>query len=40
MGYSTPFHRAALIELGPSRHHRMGFGAVRQLTLDLDTAAD
>ncbi len=37
-GYSTPAHRAALQQLGPTRHHRPDFGAVRQLVLALDTA--
>ncbi|MCL2428355.1 MAG: ribonuclease HII [Alphaproteobacteria bacterium] len=40
VGYSTPFHRAALIELGPTRHHRRGFGLLRQLSIDLDSAPD
>lgn len=35
VGYSTPGHRAALRELGPTRHHRPEFGAVRQLVLAL-----
>jgi ribonuclease HII len=30
-GYATALHRAALLELGPTRHHRAGFGAVRDL---------
>jgi len=34
-GYPTAAHRAALHRLGPTRHHRMGFGTVRQLSLDL-----
>lgn len=34
-GYATAAHRAALHTLGPSRHHRAGFGTVRQLTLAL-----
>ena len=38
VGYSTPFHRAALVRLGPTRHHRPTFGAVRQLALDLALA--
>ena len=37
VGYSTPFHRAAR-RLGPTRHHRPTFGAVRQLALDLELA--
>jgi ribonuclease HII len=36
-GYATPAHRAALARLGPTRHHRPGFGTVRQLSLDLVT---
>ena len=36
-GYSTPYHRAALREHGPTRHHRPDFGAVAQLALALDT---
>ena len=35
VGYSTPGHRAALRDLGPTRHHRPEFGAVRQLSLAL-----
>jgi ribonuclease HII len=34
-GYATAAHRAALHLLGPTRHHRAGFGTVRQLGLDL-----
>jgi ribonuclease HII len=34
-GYATAAHRAALLRLGPSRHHRMGFGTVRQMVLEL-----
>ena len=30
-GYGTAAHRAALLRLGPTRHHRAGFGLVRQL---------
>lgn len=37
-GYATPFHRAALVRLGPTRHHRPTFGTVRQLALDLAAA--
>jgi ribonuclease HII len=37
-GYSTPGHRAALVALGPTIHHRPDFGAVRQLLLPLDQA--
>lgn len=32
-GYPTAAHRAALRRLGPTRHHRAGFGTVRQLAL-------
>ena len=38
-GYGTVFHRAALIRLGPSRHHRPTFGMVRQMALELSLAA-
>ena len=34
-GYGTATHRAALLRLGPTRHHRAGFGTVRQLALRL-----
>lgn len=30
-GYGTAAHRAALLRLGPSPHHRVGFGTVRRL---------
>ena len=43
VGYSTPAHRAGLLALGPTTHHRLAFGAVRQLSLDFDllsSAAD
>ena len=36
-GYATAAHRAALVRLGPTRHHRAGFGTVRQLTLRLES---
>jgi ribonuclease HII len=29
-GYPTVAHRAALQRLGPTRHHRLGFGSVRE----------
>ncbi len=32
-GYPTAAHRAALHRLGPTRHHRSGFGTVRELGL-------
>jgi ribonuclease HII len=35
-GYATQAHRLALRALGPSRHHRPGFGTVRQLALELE----
>lgn len=35
-GYGTPLHRTALRADGPCRHHRAGFGTVRQLTLLAD----
>ncbi|MBN9562157.1 MAG: ribonuclease HII [Alphaproteobacteria bacterium] len=38
VGYATPYHRDALLRLGPSRHHRPDFGSVRQLILALDAA--
>jgi ribonuclease HII len=34
-GYGTAAHREALLRLGPTRHHRAGFGTVRQLALAL-----
>jgi len=34
-GYGTAAHREALLRLGPTRHHRESFGAVRQLALLL-----
>jgi ribonuclease HII len=37
-GYATPFHRAALLRLGPTWHHRPTFGTVRQMALDLEAA--
>ena len=35
VGYATPAHQAALLLLGPTRHHRPTFGLVRQMSLDL-----
>jgi ribonuclease HII len=35
-GYGTAGHRAALLRLGPTVHHRAGFGTVRQMVLALD----
>ncbi|MDE2575874.1 MAG: ribonuclease HII [Rhodospirillales bacterium] len=37
-GYGTAVHRAALHALGPTAHHRAGFGTVRQLALGLGGA--
>ena len=37
-GYPTASHRAALRQLGATRHHRDGFGTVAQLRLELTTA--
>jgi ribonuclease HII len=34
-GYATAQHRAALLRLGPTPHHRPTFGSVRQLSLGL-----
>ena len=34
-GYPTAAHRAALARLGPTPHHRRGFGPVDQVTLAL-----
>jgi ribonuclease HII len=34
-GYATRCHRAALLRLGPTRHHRAAFGSVRQLALAI-----
>jgi ribonuclease HII len=39
-GYATPPHRAALRALGPTRHHRLAFGTVRQLDLELAAAGE
>ena len=43
VGYGTREHRAALIRLGPTPHHRLGFpsvqGILAQLALDLPVAA-
>jgi ribonuclease HII len=30
-GYATAAHRAALLRLGPTRHHRVAFGLVREM---------
>ncbi len=35
VGYATEFHRAALLRLGPTRHHRPAFASVAQLMMDL-----
>jgi len=37
-GYGTPFHRAALADLGPSPIHRMSFAPLRRLTIDCQTS--
>jgi ribonuclease HII len=37
-GYPTASHRAALRQLGATRHHRDGFGTVAQLRLELTMA--
>jgi ribonuclease HII len=37
-GYATASHRAALRQLGATRHHRDTFGTVAQLRLELTTA--
>jgi len=39
VGYATEYHRAALLRLGPTRHHRPAFASVAQLVLDLQGAA-
>ncbi len=36
-GYATESHRAALSRLGPTRHHRAGFGSVARLQRELTT---
>ena len=33
-GYATSLHRSALIDRGPSRHHRAHFGLVRELAVE------
>jgi ribonuclease HII len=38
VGYGTPAHQAAIMLLGPTRHHRPTFGVVRQMRLDLPAA--
>jgi ribonuclease HII len=38
-GYGTAGHRAALLQLGATVHHRAGFGSVRQLRLALEGCA-
>jgi ribonuclease HII len=37
-GYATTFHRAALVTLGATHHHREAFGSVAQLRLELTIA--
>ena len=38
VGYATPVHVAALMRMGPTRHHRPTFGTVSQLVLALEPA--
>jgi ribonuclease HII len=38
-GYATEAHRSALGRLGPTWHHRAGFGTVAQLQLELEATA-
>jgi ribonuclease HII len=38
-GYATEAHRAALVRLGATRHHRAGFAPVAQLALGLESRA-
>jgi ribonuclease HII len=38
-GYATAAHRDALRRLGPTRHHRAGFGTVAQLALQFPGGA-
>jgi ribonuclease HII len=39
-GYGTAHHRAALLRLGPTPHHRLTFAPLRQLALELEPAED
>jgi ribonuclease HII len=39
-GYATEAHRAALLRLGATHHHRAGFASVAQLQLELATFGD
>ena len=39
VGYGTLEHRAAILTLGPTKHHRMSFAPL-QLTLDLEQSAN
>ena len=39
-GYATGSHRAALMALGPTRHHRPGFGTVRLAALEVFAEAE
>ncbi len=39
VGYGTEEHRAAILALGPTKHHRMSFAPL-QLSLDLGSHAD
>jgi ribonuclease HII len=38
-GYGTARHRAALLQFGATRHHRAGFGTVRQMAFALHSEA-
>ena len=37
-GYATGYHRAALLRLGATRHHRLAFGSVRRLEAEMQLA--
>jgi len=39
VGYATQAHRAALLSMGPTRHHRVDFGTVRLLAAQVVTTA-
>ncbi len=38
-GYPTPAHRDAIRRLGPTRHHRMGFGLLREFGATVEIPA-
>jgi ribonuclease HII len=40
VGYSTPEHRAAIIEHGPSNLHRRSFASIAYSQLELGAAGD